>query len=406
VKAFPEVALCRRVGEELRGAVRDALAAIGAADLGTKALAERLGTTQVFTSRLRKLIASESGEEAVLSSPGVAPLRKLQLILVTDGLDGSAADRLLAAIVAFDRMLRLEIGDRRTLEALLIDFVPGGREAFESSRRQAAYRAFAEGRGVSARLLVDTSIVVPGPSEGRASLATVATLHGIERHAEGAAFGFDLQTVPLTGEGGQGASSRSADLAALDLQPYMDRPAAPTEVVSDGEGRRRLTLGETRIGPAGAVDLGFADLLEDAVPAGAPSLGDPRRFAITSGLACRDLVTEVLVLRGLFGGVHPELRHATTSGLGQVDVVHPEFPSLVRPIHQRLEPLDPSPRSLRVDGAAHRHELTVRVVELLGHRLDEFEVHRLTMPFPFPWSRFFHCWFHPDDPLRGVESPA
>jgi hypothetical protein len=59
-----------------------------------------------------------------------------------------------------------------------------------------------------------------------------------------------------------------------------------------------------------------------------------------------------------------------------------------------------------VDGAAHRHELTVRVVELLGHRLDEFEVHRLTMPFPFPWSRFFHCWFHPDDPLRGVESPA
>lgn len=403
MKAFPEVALCRGVGEELRDAVREALRAAGAADLGTKDLADRLRTTQVFTSRLRKLMACEHGEEAVLSSPGAAPLRKLHLTLSQSGIEAAAADRLMAAIVAFDRLLRLEVGDRRTLEALLVDFVPGGREAYELPRRQAAFRAFAEGRGVSVRLLVDTTLVVPGPSEGRASLATVATFHGLERHAEGSEFGFDRHAIPLTGEGDPGPSPRGAELAALDLASYFSGREAPTEIVDSGDGRSRLMLGATEVGPAGAVDLGYAHLLEDALPTGLPAPGNPRRFGLTTGLACRALVTEVVVFRGLFGGVPPELRHATTSGEGLVDLVHPEFPGFLRPIHRGLESLDPEPRSWRVEGAEHRHELTARVIELLGHRPEEFEVHRLTMPFPYPWSRFFHCWFHPDDPLRAIE---
>lgn len=403
---FPEVALCRRVGVELRDAAQGALAAAGLAALGTKDMADGLGTTQVFTSRLRKLLRAEHGEEAVLVSPGIGPMRKLVTLLAQKGTAPEPIERLRLAVQEFDRLLRLVVGDRRTLEALLFAFMPGGAEAYEAPRRQAAFRAFGEGMGLSAELFVDTTLVLPGTKPGSASLAMLETIHGLERYWEDSSFQLNAELTPLLGEVPQPRSDRAQALAGLELSSFLEAPPAPLEPATSASGEPVMALGPTGIGPGARVDLAFVDLLEDAVPAGEPAVGDPRRFALTTGLACRRLVTEVMVHRDLFAGRAPEPLLATTVGVGQVDLLNPVISGLLLPFYGSYETLKPGPRGWELPEAPLRGRLTTRAVELLGHAPEEFHGYRLSVALPFPWGRFFHCWFHPEDPLRGLLSTA
>lgn len=385
-----------RLGEELRSALARALEGVGALDLGTKDLADKLGCTQVLSSRLRKALTSGSGQSVLLNLPGLEPLQAVQAGLERCGADPGALRSLAESIAALSFFLRVEVGDRRSLETILAEAHPDGLDGFEHSRRQAAFRAFSEGQGLLADQLVDTTILLPSEESGRATALSVLSVRGMESLRAGARFGWGATQGTV-----QELEASRQVLPGLDFEPFSRHPQAKVGAVELDGGTSLWEVSFDSFGTASRVDLFFQATYPDAFPSGIPAVGEPRRIGLGPGLACRRMVAEVFVHPSLFGGHAPELRILSTIGTGPVMPMLPDFATAQRPATRPSERLGVGPGEWELEGEPLHTGMLRMVFEVAGLDPAEFHGHRYDVTFPYPWNQPTHCWFHPSDPLRG-----
>ena len=159
-------------------------------------------------------------------------------------------------------LIRLDAGDRISLDGIISAWLPDARERFEMSNKQAVFRGMAQLKGVMAEVGVTTALVYPAADGKMLDGVWILGSVGLRRIRPDVTMHVrseQLNPKPDT------ASPRTLDgtlaeqLSGLLLEPFCSSPAPRLEARREGA-TMHYTLAGDAIGPRSAVDLFFAEV--------------------------------------------------------------------------------------------------------------------------------------------------
>lgn len=313
--------LARGVGARLLESLGALLAAIPGHPHRPQALATRLGVDKVLTSRLLKALRGGDPIEVLAHAPGPDPLRRVLRSARRVGVGAVELDAARDAIDAFEGLIRDELGDRSALATMVAAWLPAAREEFELRRKQAAYKAISQLKGVTANLDASAVVLHPGASGDRLDVLWCMGLFGLRRLRPDARVKFatrrlgtqELNAGPRRPMNLAGIPVDGIDRTRLDA--YCSQPTVPLVAHRYGD-VVHYTLGGESFGPGSGVDLVFAELNLDEMSC--PKPPDPPRSGFVFaevGTPSRSLSFDVFVHEDVYGGIEPELvLHDTAIG--------------------------------------------------------------------------------------------
>lgn len=314
------------VGGQLLRTVRSVVAAaVGSTDAARarpQALARQLGLDKVLTSRVLKAIRGADPIQAAHRMPGPDPLRRFIKAAAKRGAPSDLVSDALAAIDRFEALINGQVGDRSLLDAILSAWVPDARREFELRRKQSAFKAMSQLRGVQARTAIATVILAPNADGRTMDVVWLNGLSGLHRVRPGAVVkissrrmmpaGSTRRTQTLGGLPFEALAQHDAAQALL-IPEFCSTPTPSLSVRTLGE-TIFYTLGGDAFGARSSADLVFAEVNKAELPRFVPA-GSGRRsyFFADVSIPCEVLQFDLLVHEDLYPGQIPELRIYDTS---------------------------------------------------------------------------------------------
>lgn len=249
------------VGGALLSSLKDVVGAVASPSAGPQALARGLGLDKVLASRILKATRSGDPMAATHAMPGPDPLRRLVRAAARKGVPTEVTGRAMRAIDDFEILIRDRIGDRSLLDAIVSAWVPDARREFELRRKQAAFKALSQLKGVQADSILATVILHPSADGEHIDVVWVNGLFGLHRVRPGA--GVKLTTRRVSGADGArrpvSLDGRPVDdLDGLLLRDFCSQPLPRLGVHHAGE-VVHYTLGGDGFGSGASVDVVFAE---------------------------------------------------------------------------------------------------------------------------------------------------
>jgi hypothetical protein len=202
------------VGTALLSHMQGVVEGVERAGNGPQALANSLGIDKVLSSRVLKALRSRDPLTAVRLMPGPEPLRRLVRAAAKRGASQGDVSAANAAVDAFEELIRTHFGDRSLLDAMLSAWVPEARREFELRRKQAAFKAMSQLKGVQADVLGATVLLAPSADGEHVDVVWLNQLHGLHRVRPGVTV--KLSSRRLT----KGPTARQPKtLAGADITP-------------------------------------------------------------------------------------------------------------------------------------------------------------------------------------------
>lgn len=407
---------CSDVGQALAESLGGIVAAVPADARGTVGLARHLAVDKVLVSRVLKALRTGDPIAVLHHLPGPEPLRRLVRAAQSAGIGQALVAAADTAVQRFDLLVREETGDRSTLDAILSGLVPAARVGFELRRKQAAYRAMSQLKGVTARLNVASVLLHPGSDPNRIDVVWIFGTLGIQRLRAGVPIKFASrrlgpETAPraprtLRGEPVDAATG----LSHLRLDEYCSTPV-PELLVQRAGDVLHYTLADEGFGPRSAVDLVFAEVNRNEIDrwaAAAPNAhGRERRtyFFAEVPIPTEALLFDVYSHEAIFGGREPELSVYDTALEG---IASPNDPG------RDIDRLDTSESIATIPlgaGAAPSSDapvyatLIADVCARLGWSLERFRGWRTRIDYPMYGSQVTLSFAPPPAPT-SAPSPA
>lgn len=325
--AGPLQARISRTGEELVRSLARVVRSVGGEQSGPVALARDLRLDKVLTSRLLRALDAGDPFAAVHRMPGPEPLRRMLKACSTRGAGPAEIASAEQAVDRFDRLINAELGDRQALDTIVSAWVPDVRRQFELRRKQAAFRAVSELRGIRAESLYSAVLLAPSSADAeRIDVVWLYGLYGLRRVRPDATLKLatrrlahptsDRRPLTLTG------TPVSDDPAGVRLPRFCTDPPPPLEVRAMGEVVHYI-LGPTGYGPGSAVDLVMAERSPADLPRRVEARPErPRRahFFAEVSTPAEMLVFDVFADERLWAGQTPELAIFDTSFEGVASV--------------------------------------------------------------------------------------
>ena len=386
-----------RVGNSLAESFTALLGSLTGRQKGPQALGEYLGITTVTASRLLRAVDLTDPVAVVQQIPGTVPLRR---IIEAAAQRGAPEDRRATAeraVAAFEELIREHAGHRSGLSAMLTDWLPQGRREFEIRRRQAAYKAISELKGVSSELDLSTIVLHPSREEGRVDLLSIQGIFGLDRIRPDAVV--HLGTMrrtnahrvkePLQESDGAPRGPLTLDgdpsvdgLHSVRLDQFCSASPAPLETRVIGEDVQ-YTLGQTGFGPRSTVDLVIAEvnpgeLLDEDHLRGA----NPPYFFHIPAAPTRSMVFDVLVHEEVYPGLAGELIVFDTGHRGPASPHQTERDVDRMRVSETLEDLGASPARRRLSGFPGYGELLEHAFDKLGWDPTRFRGFRVQVSYP------------------------
>jgi hypothetical protein len=315
-----------QVGEDLLRTVRSVVAsAVGSTDASRarpQALARQLGLDKVLTSRVLKAIRGADPIQAAHRMPGPDPLRRFVKAAGKKGTPTVLIDDALTAIDRFESLINGQVGDRSLLDAILSAWVPDARREFELRRKQSAFKAMSQLRGVQARAAVATVLLAPNPDGKTTDVLWLNGLVGVHRVRPGAVIKISTRRMtpsnasrrPRTLDGHEiNDLADNASAAALLIPEFCSNPTPTLLVRTLGE-TIFYTLAGDDFGARASADLVFTEVNRAELPRFVTK-GSGRKsyFFADITIPCEVLQFDVLVHEDLYPGQVPELRIYDTS---------------------------------------------------------------------------------------------
>lgn len=373
------------VGDELLTSLRNVLASIPRVAPGPQALAKALGVDKVLASRVLKATRNKDPMSATHSMPGPDPLRRLVKAAAKRGAAPGAIADASRAIDNFEILIRERIGDRSLLDAILSAWVPEARREFELRRKQSAFKAMSQLKGVQAETLLATVVLHPSADGRHIDVVWVNGLIGVHRVRPGV--GVKLSTRRMTPDD---AARRPVSLdgkpieniESLELRDFCSDPMPRLQVHRVGE-VVHYTLADDGFGPNSAVDVVFAEAniseLKRYVPAEATRKG---YFFAEVVAPARVLQFDALVHEDLYPGPGPMLRIYDTSFEGVANANDPARDIDRLDMLEAIEPLGEGLTRFRSAHVPRYQELVRHVFERMGYEGSGFRGYRCRVDYP------------------------
>lgn len=389
------------VGSALAKHIGEVVGAVIQGNAGPVALAKLLGggVDKVLASRVLKALRQADPVVTLYFMPGPEPLRSLVRAAERRGAAKDAVEGALAAVADYERLIDVQVGDRSLLDSILSAWIPQARAEFELRRKQAAFKALSQIKGVQAEGLAATCLIAPSATQGMMDVVWVHGLTGLHRVRPGvtvkmasrrmSAQPSERRPTTLTGE------PVSEDAPPL-VSEFCSDPTPPVHVVKLGDSLF-YTLGGDGFGAGSAVDVVFVEVnrAELKVPVAPTSeqieKGEARGayFFAEASVPAKSLQFDLIVHRALFQGREPELKVYDTAFDGVADVFDKRRDLDRLDLLERITPLGTGLSRVRPGpgGVSGYQALLQQVMGALSLEAEEFRAYRCAVEYPLYGSQ-------------------
>lgn len=364
---------------------------------GPVAVAAAFGVDKVLASRVLKALRRQDAVAALSCMPGPEPLRTL----VRSAQRRAVAPHILAdasaAIASYERLIDVQIGDRSLLDSLLSAWIPEARAEFETRRKQAAFKALSQIRGVQADAILATCLISPSADPALMDIVWIHGLTGLHRVRPGVVV--KIASRRMSAEPGARRPQTLGGATIDDDSPPLvaEFCGDPTPEVHVHRVKQSLfyTLGGDGFGAGSAVDVVFVEInraeLKRPVPIapGQRERGENRGayFFAEVSVPAKILQFDIVMHESLFPGQDPALRIHDTAFDGVADVFDPRRDLDRLDLLETIVPLGKGLSRVRTGAAPRYQELISRVVQDLGQSAQSFRSYRCSIEYPLYGSQ-------------------
>lgn len=364
---------------------------------GPVALAQALGLDKVLASRVLKALRQQDAVAALYFMPGPEPLRTLAKAAERRGVPGGLVAAARAAVDDFERLIDVHVGDRSLLDSILSAWIPDARAEFELRRKQAAFKALSQLKGVQADIVLATCLLAPSEDP---ALMDVVWVHGLTRlHRVRPGVVVKIASRRMSAEPStrraQTLSGEAIDDASPPLVPEFCSRPTPEVHVHRVKDSLFYTLGGDGFGAGSAVDMMFvevnrSELKRPVIPAGATADWAEARgayFFAEAVVPAKTLRFDMIVHDALFAGQDPVLRVHDTAFDGVADVFDPRRELDRLDLLETIVPLGKGLSGFRSGGVPRYQDLIRDVMARLGHDAARFRAFRCEIDYPLYGSQ-------------------
>lgn len=366
---------CRAAIDDLRAALIEVYASVGADPASPQDVARRFGVNKTLTWSVSRLVSGRDSLSAMSSIPGSSSLRSLLTALEREGASAAALDRVRAASQTIDATVEEHLGDRGTLE-LVVDGIEPERQDYLELSRKLSFRGASGLWGVQARTRLMSVFMAPNAEDARRlDVAIVRGYLGIRRLRSDVRW----PIFQLRGWGSKDDSMMAGRWEPLEVDPAAatagGEPPLPLmrrfsdvgpsdleeNLVQSGQD---YILGPGPIGNSGLVDCFVGDCARSAAPGYRTEADATGEFGATISVPTERLVFDLIVHEDLRfaesleviarGGALPAFDgSASIEDLPRIPVPNeivslpgrppvvatplvPRYPELVQFVHQRM----------------------------------------------------------------------
>jgi hypothetical protein len=390
-----------QAGDALLQGLTRVMEKVPGADAGPQRLAGQLGVDKVLASRLLKALRSSDPMAMVHRTPGPEPLRRVLAASAKLGVPADLLAEAHAAVDGYEDLIRTDIGDRSALEAILSAWVPEARREFELRRKQAAYRAMSQLKGVECQVYAEAAVFWPSADAERIDIVWIKAVIGLHRLRPGVPVHFTSQRRvegtpgrrPANLAGEPVDSVQGAAVAGFSTDPL---PRLKAQIA--GEATHYL-LDEPGFGSGASVNLVTCEVNRAEIPRFVPAARNRRAWASSDiNIPTRTSQFDLLIHEDLFPGEHPELRQYDTTIRGQADVNDPTRDIDQLDLLETVEPLGKGSQRFGSSVVPQYRALLAHVCQTLGFDGERLRGYRLLSEYPLYGTQFAMT-------LRTAEKP-
>ena len=312
------------------------------------------------------------------------------------------------AISELEHLVLREIGDWKSLEAVLSGWLPDAREQFELNNRQMAFRAMGNLRGVMADAEVSVTLLHPSQESkkwvDRAGITGICRMRRLRRgtpidllHGSCISPPANVQRLSLDDE------LIAATHGPPFLREFSTSPTPTLDVRVDGEIVHYLQSGG-EIGVSSSADLFFADVMRKRYPANGSISDMPATPGAVVDVPVKTLIIDVLVHEDVWPGVQPELRVYDTARHGLANPIDPARDMDRLDVLDSIQDLGSSLSRFRTSVVADYCDLIRCVCDKLGWDSGRFRGFRYKIEYPIYGTQVSMIFRPPPPtPLPGLD---
>ncbi len=390
-----------RIGERLSVSFRDVIEAVPGGPHRPQELSRVLGVSKDLSSRTLKASSKKDPLAVAYLMPGPASLQQLLRAASRRSVSPNLIREADSAVREFERLIRVDAGDRISLDGIISAWLPDARERFETGNKQAVFRGMAQLKGVMADVAVTTAVVHPSGDGKTLDGVWVLGSLGLRRIRPGPPIHFWSGQIGPTARGKPRLTldgTPAEDLDGLILEQFCSDPVPRMKVRQLGTTLCYM-LDSEQIGPASAADLYVAEVTPRCMPAYAIE-GGPGRCGPSSEIATpvKTLVFDVLLHEDAFPGLEPTLLVYDTALGGTVDMNDPAREVDRLDVAETIEFLGWDTASFRASEVPHYSEIIALVCEKRGWDHRKFRGYRCRAQYPIYGSQFSMSFIPPPSP--------
>ncbi len=385
------------VASALRHNMEALVGSVAVGGSGPVALAHALGLDKVLASRVLKALRQQDAVAALYFMPGPEPLRSLVKAAERRGAPPAVATATRAAIDDFERLIDVHVGDRSLLDSILSAWIPDARAEFELRRKQAAFKALSQLKGVQADVVLATCLLAPSDDPALMDVVWIHGLTGLHRVRPGVVV--KIASRRMSAEPSARRPQTLAGQTIEDTAPPLvpDFCSRPTPEVHVHRVKDSLfyTLGGDGFGAGSAVDMMFvevnrSELKRPVRPAGATDAWSEARgayFFAEAVVPAKSLQFDIIAHEALFAGQEPVLRVHDTAFEGVADVFDARRELDRLDLLESIVPLGKGLSGVRSGGVPRYQDLIRDVMTRLDYDAARFRAFRCEIDYPLYGSQ-------------------
>jgi hypothetical protein len=319
---------CREVVRELRGALLDLYAQVGADPDKPQDVSRQLELNKNLTWKLSRVLQTEDAFEALPLLPGMAGLDLALDAMAKFGADEASLQRARLAIAAIESMVVTHGGDRATMDLMLDSMAETGLE----KSRKLAFRGNAGIWGVMAKARVSAQVLAPNADNpDMLDVMLIAGLQKVRRFRPIPRWPvFRLGRYEFEGQVQRFAVEEAPESPWGFLPSFSRGPMPEIHVREEGD-EFTYEVGDGPVGKTGEFGCYFGFGYRADVPRYQSTPGETAWLAAAVSMPVETLLFDLFVHKDL-----PEALEAETAVYGGAWQNTPQFPESARlPINDR-----------------------------------------------------------------------